>query len=384
MGPSSIQAPLLSEGAAAAEGGANDASHPRILTRSPSQLRLCLSARRHRYTVNHSNRDLRERYVKDLFHTLLNMCVVDKFTTCSPPAASATPALTPQPNDPPPTSLLTKYCSCPKNSPTGRFLLVFLSSYLSLYLLFASIYMLQSVTKHCVSNITSFSHALWFSVHTSATIGYGHQTPNPNCTLVNIAVMAEVLMTALLQAAMVGLVFARFSVASSRAATITFSTCIVTRGNTISFRVANLRNHQVLRPRVTLLIVHKTYDDTQEVEYGSQQLALDPSVVWLGLPTVMTHKIDDASPLRPYWTPGDAQATAAALEADEVEFVALLDGVDEMTSKDIQARHSWLAEDLRFDQVFKKVTKRGADGALVVDWRGFHSSSTTHALRCDV
>lgn len=366
MGPSSIQAPLLSEG------GSNDASHPRILTRTHSQLRLCESARRHRYTVNHSNRDRRERYVKDLFHTLLNMCVGVKFTTCSPRPLALLPR-----------SLLNQMTH--PRSPTGRFLLVFLSSYLSLYLLFASIYMLQSVTKHCVSNITSFSHALWFSVHTSATIGYGHQTPNPNCTLVNIAVMAEVLMTALLQAAMVGLVFARFSVASSRAATITFSTCIVTRGNTISFRVANLRNHQVLRPRVTLLIVHKTYDeDMQEVEYGSQQLVLDPSIVWLGLPTVMTHKIDDASPLRPYWTPGDAQATAAALEADEVEFVALLDGVDEMTSKDIQARHSWLAEDLRFDQVFKKVTKRGADGALVVDWRGFHGSSTTHALRCDV
>lgn len=267
---------------------------------------------------------------------------------------------------------------------------------MTLYLLFASIYMLQSVSKHCVSNITSFSHALWFSVHTSATIGYGHQTPNPNCTLVNIAVMGEVLLTALLQATMVGLVFARFSVASSRAATITFSSCIVTRGNTISFRVANLRNHQVLRPRVTFFIVHKTYEDeggvdgdgldgyggndgndSREVEYTFKELELASSALWLGLPTVVTHVIDGASPLRPYWS-GDAESTALSLAASEVEFVALLDGVDEMTSKDIQARHSWLVDDMRFEHVFRKLsTKRGEDGVLVVDWRHFHDSAIT-------
>lgn len=57
-----------------------------------------------------------------------------------------------------------------------------------------------------------------------------------------------------------------------------------------------------------------------------------------------------------------------------MEFVCLLDGVDETTSKDIQARHSWLGEDIRFEHVFKRMTtRRGGDGALVVDWRLFHS-----------
>lgn len=85
--------------------------------------KLCESNKRHKYQVTHSNRDRRDRYLKDLFHTLLNL-------------------------------------------PTGRFLVIFLGSYLALYSLFALLYM-QSVSKHCVSNITSFTHALWFSVHTS-------------------------------------------------------------------------------------------------------------------------------------------------------------------------------------------------------------------------
>ena len=45
------------------------------LTRSHSQLRICESSKRHKYMIRHSNRDRRERYVKDLFHTLLNMYV---------------------------------------------------------------------------------------------------------------------------------------------------------------------------------------------------------------------------------------------------------------------------------------------------------------------
>ena len=298
--------------------------------------KLCESDRRHKYHVSHANRSHRDRrtYLRDLFHTLLNL-------------------------------------------PASRFLVIFVASYLTLYTSFALVYMLQSVSKHCVSNITSFKHALWFSVHTSATIGYGHQSPNPDCTVVNIAIMAEVLMTSLLQATMVGLVFARFSVASSRASTILWSTRMVTRGDTISIRLGNLRNHQLLRPRVTLFMVYKARSDDGDdpgVEFRSEELKLASRPLWLGIPAVITHKVDRFSPLRSYWSDGDPATTAACLAEADVEFVCLLDGVDETTSKDIQARHSWLGEDIRFEHVFKRMTtRRGGDGALVVDWRLFHS-----------
>ena len=298
--------------------------------------KLCESDRRHKYHVSHANRSHRDRrtYLRDLFHTPLNL-------------------------------------------PASRFLVIFVASYLTLYTSFALVYMLQSVSKHCVSNITSFKHALWFSVHTSATIGYGHQSPNPDCTVVNIAIMAEVLMTSLLQATMVGLVFARFSVASSRASTILWSTRMVTRGDTISIRLGNLRNHQLLRPRVTLFMVYKARSDDGDdpgVEFRSEELKLASRPLWLGIPAVITHKVDRFSPLRSYWSDGDPATTAACLAEADVEFVCLLDGVDETTSKDIQARHSWLGEDIRFEHVFKRMTtRRGGDGALVVDWRLFHS-----------
>ena len=295
--------------------------------------RLCESDRRHKYHVLNSNRSNRDRYLMDLYHTLLNL-------------------------------------------PPSRFLAIFVASYLTLYTSFALVYMLQSVSRHCVSNIRSFQHALWFSVHTSATIGYGHQSPNPDCIVVNIAIMVEVLMTSLLQATMVGLVFARFSLPGSRAGTILWSTHMVTRGDTISVRLGNLRNHQLLRPQATLFMVYKARDDNGDpgIEFKSEELKLTTRPLWLGIPAVITHKVDRSSPLKLYWRDGDAAATASCLAEADVEFVCLMDGVDETTSKDIQARHSWLGEDIRFEHVFKKMTtRRGDDGALVVDWRLFHS-----------
>lgn len=298
--------------------------------------RLCEHDRRHKYHVTHENQGSKfaAYLLGDLFHTLLNL-------------------------------------------PLSRFLAILVASYLTLYTSFALVYMLQSVSRHCVSNITSFKHALWFSVHTSATIGYGHQSPNPDCNVVNVAIMIEVLTTSLLQATMVGLVFARFSLPGSRARTLLWSKHMVSRGDTISVRLGNLRNHQLLRPRASLFMIYKAIDDSGDggVEFKSEELKLTTRPLWLGIPEIISHRVDHSSPLKPYWREGDAAATAEQLAEADVEFVCLLDGVDETTSKDIQARHSWLGEDIRFEHVFKKMTtRRGADGALVVDWRLFHST----------
>lgn len=57
------------------------------------------------------------------------------------------------------------------------FFLLFVGSYMFLYSLFALMY--WGSPRHCLSNVDSYLHALWFSVQTAATIGYGHISPNP-------------------------------------------------------------------------------------------------------------------------------------------------------------------------------------------------------------
>jgi inward rectifier potassium channel len=63
----------------------------------------------------------------------------------------------------------------------------------------------------------------------------------------------------------------------------------------------------------------------------------------------------------------------SAMEKDELEFVILFDGIDEMTSTALQARHSYFPEDIRWNHRFVGILHRGPTGAITVDWEHFHS-----------
>ena len=64
------------------------------------------------------------------------------------------------------------------------------------YFTFALFYLWQP--DHCIPQVQHLSHALWFSAQTAAAIGYGSPlAPNPECTLVNILVMFQVIFSSL-------------------------------------------------------------------------------------------------------------------------------------------------------------------------------------------
>jgi len=253
-----------------------------------------------------------------------------------------------------------------------RFLSLFVGVYVAMYTAYALLYMTQS--PHCVSNVQKFSHALWFSVHTAATIGYGHQHPDPDCTFLNIAIMAQVLTAAIMQAALLGIVYARFSAPGARAATIKFSSILACyRGSDgrrrLAFRVANLRRHQVLQPEVRMLLLRKEHVGGPDgpLEYRYHELPLTHvsgrGQLWLGVPSIVAHSIDRDSPL---WG-----CTRADLEQSEAEFIVMLDGIDEMTSAAMQARHSYFPGDIRWEESFAGVLARRPSGVLVADYSNF-------------
>jgi hypothetical protein len=64
--------------------------------------------------------------------------------------------------------------------------------------------------------------------------------------------------------------------------------------------------------------------------------------------------------------------TPEFIEQEEgLEFVALLDGIDEMTSTVMQARHSYGPSDIRWGQSFAGLIARGGTGALTADYSHF-------------
>jgi hypothetical protein len=58
-----------------------------------------------------------------------------------------------------------------------------------MYSAYAALYL--AAPRRCLSGVQTFSHAFWFSVHTSAAIGYGRQSPEPDCFALNAAITGQ-------------------------------------------------------------------------------------------------------------------------------------------------------------------------------------------------
>ncbi len=103
---------------------------------------------------------------------------------------------------------LRRIVQSPSQMPRWRFVAIFFSVYVLEYLLFALLYLSQP--DSCVPHVNRLPIALWFSVQTAATIGYGNPlAPNPLCTGVNLLVMLQTIVASLIDYMLMGLVFAR-------------------------------------------------------------------------------------------------------------------------------------------------------------------------------
>jgi hypothetical protein len=58
----------------------------------------------------------------------------------------------------------------------------------------------------------------------------------------------------------------------------------------------------------------------------------------------------------------------------EMEFVILLDGIDEMTSTAMQARYSYSPDDIVWNNMFTGILTRGESGVLTADYSCFDTT----------
>ncbi|DBB05842.1 TPA: hypothetical protein ACH3X3_009852 [Trebouxia sp. C0006] len=248
------------------------------------------------------------------------------------------------------------------------------------YAVFGLLYYLQA--EHCIKGVKHYLHALWFSVQTAATIGYGGDlSPDPYCSVTNALVTCQVIISLLTDYSMLGIVFTRFANPSSRTSTIRFSKQMaMTHQNGIwrlTFRVANIRKHQILRPEIRILLLrfNSKHPDADDAGYLHQELqitsgGLTPSkITWLGLPTSMSHIVDADSPL--------SGMMPADMEQEDMEILVLLDGIDATTSGVLQARCSYQPADIQLNEKFRPVVRRASDGMLTVNFAAFDLLSNT-------
>ena len=230
---------------------------------------------------------------------------------------------------------------------------------------FALLYLLQ---PGAIGNARpgSFADAFFFSVQTIGTIGYGQLVP---ATLyANLLVTLETASGLMFLAIATGLVFARFSRPTAR---MLFSRVAVIGPHngrpTLSVRLANQRRNQILQAEVAATLVRdeRTEEGVLIRRFYDLPLARYRSPIFALTFTVM-HEIDRDSPLY--------GASAALLEAQNVEVVVTATGIDETIAQRVHARTSYLPDEILWGHRFVDVIGWTEDGSRVIDYRRFHDT----------
>ena len=249
------------------------------------------------------------------------------------------------------------------NIPWGPFYACVAGAYLSLNLLFASLYWLD---PGGVANTRphSFLDNFFFSVETISTIGYGVMTPKS--LYANVVMTAEAFTGLGMVAIATGLIFSRVSRPTAR---VMFSRiAVVTPFDgvpALMFRAANQRGNQILEAEASVHL----FGEVTTIE-GHNMRRFEPLELvrsrqpMFALSWTLMHLIDETSPL--------FGATAESLLAGSAEIVVAVSGVDEIFAQRIYARHSYLPDEIIWNRQLADLFTTNEDGDRVVNYYNFH------------
>src|SRR5262245_30077689 len=224
--------------------------------------------------------------------------------------------------------------------PVPRLLALMAACYFAANAVFATLYWLDgpgALAGAAEAPLARFEDALFFSVQTLATIGYGRLVPATR--LANILVALEALVGLLGFAILSGLLFARFTRPTAK---ITFSDNALIApyegGWALMFRLVNLRNHPLTDVRAVVSFARWMEEDgARSREFD--QLALErDAIMFMPLHWVIVHPIGATSPMRGF--------TEASLAASDPEFVCLITADDETFAQTVHAKTSYDKTDI--------------------------------------
>jgi inward rectifier potassium channel len=249
-------------------------------------------------------------------------------------------------------------------TPWPMVLLCFAGAYLFVNALFGAAYAFFGGVAN--AHPGSFSDGFFFSVETMGTIGYGEMTPQSR--LAHLLVTAESMLSLLGLAVVTGLVFAKFSRPRAR---VLFSNVAVIAPRdgvpTFMFRVANERANHIVEAqlRVTLLAWERTLEGEQLRRMIDLPLARSQSSAFI-LTWTALHPIVPGSPFY--------GATQQSLVERAAEVLVSLTGLDGTTSQVIHARHSFVAQEIRWDERFVDIIEVLPSGKRRLHYSRFHDT----------
>ncbi|CAH1104031.1 unnamed protein product [Psylliodes chrysocephalus] len=162
----------------------------------------------------------------------------------------------------------------------------------------------------CITNIRGFTSCFLFSIETQHTIGYGGRTTTEECPEAIFVMCIQSITGVMIQAFMVGVVFAKLSRPKKRTQTLMFSRNAVINHRDgvpcLMFRVGDMRKSHIIEAHVRAqLIKHKVTREGENLPFFQTELKVSGKVggdgeedkIFFIWPTTIVHKIDCNSPL---------------------------------------------------------------------------------------
>lgn len=234
--------------------------------------------------------------------------------------------------------------------------------WLALNVVFAGLYALD---PGGVSAIQSGVDYLFFSIQTSATVGYGRMAPVS--TYAHVLTSLQTLLALVQTAVMTGLIVAKLARPSPR---VTFSDQpVITRNQAgqpvLTFRISNDRGNPILDARIKLAMTcdaNGTQGPTRTVRDLVLVRAESPL---FALTMTVQHVIDATSPLY--------GATVESLTATRSVLLATFSGHDSVLGQMISAYRPWAHTSIAWEHDLVPAFDPGSTGQYRLDLTRFHA-----------
>ncbi|XP_032678708.1 inward rectifier potassium channel 2-like isoform X2 [Odontomachus brunneus] len=236
----------------------------------------------------------------------------------------------------------------------------------------------------CVEDIRSFTSCFLFSVETQHTIGYGAKHITDECPEAIFTLCIQSMTGVILQAFMVGIVFAKLSRPKKRTQTLLFSRnaviCQRDGQPCLMFRVGDMRKSHIIEAHVRAqMIRRKVSKEGELLPFFQTELKVggdgEEDKIFFIWPTTIVHKIDRKSPLY--------RISASDMLQERFEIVVILEGVIESTGMTTQARSSYLPSEILWGHRFESIiTFRKETGEYEVNYMLFNNTYEVDTPLC--
>jgi inward rectifier potassium channel len=240
----------------------------------------------------------------------------------------------------------------------GRFSMIVFGFYTLTNLIFAVLYLFAGIENIRGTEVggllSNFLDAFFFSAQTLTTVGYGGLSPHGFWT--NVLASLESLAGLMAFALISGLMYGRFSRPSAK---IKFSSKMVVapfeNGSGLMFRMANARKSELLETETTMILAINQERENGEIFRRFYNMDLQLSkVTFFSLNWTVVHPITEKSPIF-----GLSQEELIAAHA---EILVLVKGVDDTYAQQVQARTSFLAEEIEWNAKFSPIVGQSSKG----------------------